>query len=80
MSVDTEKESDKGTIWDLLLPILVMVVLAVFFMFYLGGAWDGTHKAVTQVLGDTSAPKALLYACFMALITTLCTTQADDLH
>ena len=71
VSVDTEKESDKGTIWDLLLPILVMVVLAVFFMFYLGGAWDGTHKAVTQVLGDTSAPKALLYACFMALITTL---------
>lgn len=69
--VETEKESDKGTIWDLLLPILVMVVLAVFFMFYLGGAWDGTHKAVTQVLGDTSAPKALLYACFMALMTTL---------
>ena len=67
----TMKVSDKGTMWDLLLPIFVMVVLAVFFMFYLGGMWSGEKKSITQVLGDTSAPKALLYACFVALITTL---------
>lgn len=68
---DSQPLNDKVTMWDLLLPIIVMVALAVFFMFYLGGMWDGTNKEVTTVLGETSAPKALLYACFIALMTTL---------
>lgn len=70
-SSDGQPLNDKVTMWDLLLPIIVMVALAVFFMFYLGGMWDGTNKEVTTVLGETSAPKALLYACFIALMTTL---------
>ena len=62
--------SEKGTVFDLLIPILVLIVLAIFFMFYLGGFFEG-GKTVNQALGDTSAPQALLYAVFFALLVSL---------
>lgn len=72
--IEDEKASpvvEKGTMWDLLLPILVMVVLAIYFMFYLGYIASGGSTNITEMLGATSAPKALLFSCFIALITTL---------
>lgn len=62
---------EKGTMWDLLLPILVMVILAIYFMFYLGYVESGGSTNITEMLGATSAPKALLFSCFIALVTTL---------
>lgn len=72
--IEDEKASpvvEKGTMWDLLLPILVMVVLAIYFMFYLGYIESGGSTNITEMLGATSAPKALLFSCFIALVTTL---------
>ena len=62
---------EKGTMWDLLLPILIMVILAIYFMFYLGYVASGGSTNITEMLGATSAPKALLFSCFIALFTTL---------
>ena len=61
----------EATMWDLLLPIIIMVILAVYYMFQLGGMWDGEAKDITVVLGNTDAPKALLFACTIALAATL---------
>ena len=69
-SVETLPHSSNGKVYDLLLPILVLIVLAIFFMFYLGGYFNG-GMTVNEALGDTSAPKALLYAVFFALLTSL---------
>lgn len=72
--IEDEKASpviEKGTMWDLLLPILVMVILAIYFMFYLGYVESGGSTNITEMLGATSAPKALLFSCFIALVTTL---------
>ena len=65
------RQSEKGTMWDLLLPIFVMVVLAVYFMFSIGRKASNNSSDITVILGATSAPKALLFACFVALVTTL---------
>ena len=70
--IEDEKASpviEKGTMWDLLLPILVMVILAIYFMFYLGYIESGGSTNITEMLGATSAPKALLFSCFIALVT-----------
>ena len=68
--VENVPHSDKGTVYDLLIPIIVLIVLAIYFMFYLGGFFEG-GKSVNDALGDTSAPKALLYAVFFALLVSL---------
>ena len=70
-SVGNDNENKKGTVWDLVAPILVLVILSIYFMFYLGGLFDGSGKSINQALYDTSAPRSLLYACFYALITSL---------
>ena len=72
--IEDEKTSpvvEKGTMWDLLLPILIMVILAIYYMFYLGYVASDGSTNITEMLGATSAPKALLFSCFVALITTL---------
>lgn len=69
-SKDSKKSSPNVTMWDLLLPIIVMVILAIYFMFYLGYVASGSSD-ITVILGATSAPKALLFSCFVALIVTL---------
>lgn len=68
--VENVAHSEKGTVYDLLVPIIVLIVLAIYFMFYLGGYFEG-GKSVNEALGDTSAPKSLLYAVFFALIVSL---------
>ncbi|CBK22868.2 uncharacterized protein [Blastocystis hominis] len=68
--VQTNEQTDKGSVWDLLAPILALVLLSLYFMFYLGGFFNG-GISVTDALHETSAPNALLYACFFALLLTL---------
>ena len=68
--VQTSDQNDKGSVWDLLAPILALVLLSLYFMFYLGGFFNG-GISITDALHETSAPNALLYACFFALLLTL---------
>lgn len=70
-SLENPSQTDRGAVYDLVLPILVLIILSIYFMFYLGGLFDGTGKSVNEALYDTSAPKALLYACFFSLVTSL---------
>ena len=51
--VENVAHSEKGTVYDLLVPIIVLIVLAIYFMFYLGGYFEG-GKSVNEALGDTS--------------------------
>lgn len=69
-TVETTKKEEKGSVWDLLGPILVLIILAVYFMFYLGGFFE-KDISITDALGETSAPKALLYSCCFALLSSL---------
>lgn len=69
-TIEHSDKDDKGSVWDLLAPILILIIFSIYFMFYLGGLFD-SDISITDALGATSAPKALLYACCFALLSSL---------
>ncbi len=57
--------SDKGTVWDLIVPILVLIVCSVLGMAYVGGFFDGV--AFTTAIGENPTA-GLSLGAFAALI------------
>ncbi len=71
---DTEeiKEDDissKGTVFDLVIPILGLVVFSIIAMLYVGGYFNG-NMTVFQAFGNTDAAIAITYGAISALILT----------
>jgi Na+/H+ antiporter NhaC len=60
-----EKVSDKGTVFDLIVPVLFLVIFSVLAMLYYGGFWEG--KNLFDAFGDTDAGSALALGGFGAL-------------
>lgn len=61
------KISSKGKVYDLLIPIISLIVFAVLSMLYVGGYFEG-GKTLAAAFGDTDAGKALSMAGFGALV------------
>ncbi|MBR5145182.1 MAG: Na+/H+ antiporter NhaC family protein, partial [Clostridia bacterium] len=61
--------STKGTIWDLIVPIVVLIVGAVLGMIYTGGGFDG--ETIIDAFTNCDAPTALNYGAFAGLLTAL---------
>ncbi|MDR0584070.1 MAG: Na+/H+ antiporter NhaC family protein [Treponema sp.] len=62
-----EKVSGRGTVFDLVIPVLFLVVFSVLAMLYYGGFWEG--KSLFDAFGDTDAGSALALGGFGALFT-----------
>jgi Na+/H+ antiporter NhaC len=60
--------SEKGTVYDLVVPVAFLVVFAVLAMLWSGGYWDGEGKSLFDAFGDTDAGFALALGGFGALI------------
>ncbi len=50
--------SEKGTVMDLVIPVVSLIILATMAMLYTGG-YFGSEKTLFQAFGDTDANKAL---------------------
>ena len=63
----------KGTIADMLIPILVLIFVSVIGMLYNGGYWSGDPALhnFTAALGNCIAAQALVWGSFIGLITCL---------
>ena len=61
--------SDKGTVLDMLVPILALIIFAVLGLLYSGGYWgtDPAYHTISAAFGNCSASKALVWASFGAL-------------
>ena len=61
--------SERGTVWDMLIPILALIVFAVLGLMYTGGYWgdDAAYHTFAASLGNSSASKSLVWASFGAL-------------
>ena len=68
---ESEPSTPNGKVWDLLLPILIMVILAVYFMYSFGKAKAPQGASIIDILSASDSSKSLLYACFVALLITL---------
>lgn len=62
--------SSKGTLWDLLVPILVLIVSTIAMMVYTGGYFGGGTTFI-DAIKNTDAAKSLMYAGFITLTVCL---------
>lgn len=61
--------SDKGTVFDLIIPIAVLILSSVVSMLYVGGYFEG-GMSLSEAFGNTDAGAALAISGFFTLIVT----------
>jgi Na+/H+ antiporter NhaC len=64
------KMSEKGKVFDLIVPVVFLVVFSVLAMLWYGGYWDGSGMSLFDAFGNTSAGDALALGGFGAVIVT----------
>lgn len=66
---DDVEPSDQGTIFEMAVPVIALIVFAVLGLMYSGGYWgkDPKYHGFVASLGNASASKALVWASFGAL-------------
>ena len=72
-ALDPSVVSPRGRVWDLALPVVVLVVSGIALMLYLGGYWsvaaDGSKPvSVFAAIGNTQAALAFATACLLGLV------------
>lgn len=63
------KVSDKGTVFDLIIPVLCLIGFCTVSMLYVGGYFEG-GMTVADAFGNTDAGLALAIGSFISLIAT----------
>ena len=67
-SLDEEiKQSGKGTVADMAVPMAALVLGSMLFMLYTGGMWNGEGKSIVQAFSDCSTSVSLQCGCMVAL-------------
>ena len=63
------KANPRGTVWDMVIPILGLIVFAVLSLLYSGGYWgaDPAYHTFGGAMGNSSASSALVWASFGAV-------------
>ena len=65
-------ENSRASLWDMLLPVIVLIICCIVGMLYVGGFWDeeGNFGDVVAAFGDTDAFTALPWGSMIALVFT----------
>ena len=74
-NAENEEGNTKGTVLDLLLPILALIVSCVLTMVYTGGFFDpesGSYMNFIDAFSGSDASMGLVLGSFIALIITFC--------
>ncbi len=63
----------RGRVFDMIIPILVLIITAITGMLYNGGYWSGVPElhSITAALGNSSAAKALVWGSFAGLLSCM---------
>ncbi len=67
------KYNPRGTMWDMLIPLIALIAFAVLSLMYTGGYWGDEAKYHTfmAAIGNSSASMSLVWASFGALLVAL---------
>ena len=62
--------SDKGRVFDMLIPVIPLIVFTILAMLYNGGLWgeDPAYHSIPAAFGNCSASEALVIGGFAALV------------
>lgn len=66
-TIKDDEISDKGTIWDMVIPIGCLIVFSFLFMLQTGGYWRD-HPTILDALAHTSSIASLIRGVFCALV------------
>ena len=72
--VDREvKSNPRGTVWDMLIPLVALIVFSVLSLMYSGGYWgeDAKYHTFMAAIGNSSASMSLVWASFGAMVVAL---------
>lgn len=64
-----DKPSNNGRLWDLVLPIVFLLVFSIFALIYVGGIFDGAN--LMEAFANTDATVALPWGGLVALVLTM---------
>lgn len=65
--IEEKRSSDKGTAWDLLLPVFVLMSVSVFMMLETGGFFNG-GVSIPQALGNTQSGLSITIGAVSAIV------------
>ena len=65
---EEEQNNPRASIWDMLVPVIVLIVFCIIGMMYVGGFWDGA--SLIDSFADTDASVGLPWGCIVALLIT----------
>ncbi len=70
---DELRYNPRGTLWDMIVPLLALMLFAVLALMYTGGYWgeDAKFHTFQAAIGNSSASISLVFASFGALIVAL---------
>ena len=65
---ENEQNVPGASIWDMLIPVIALIVCCIVGMMYVGGFWSGA--SVIDSFADTDASVGLPWGCIVALMIT----------
>ena len=65
---DEENHVENACIWDMLIPVIVLIIFCIVGLMYAGGFWDGA--GLIDAFANTSASVGLPWGCIIALLIT----------
>jgi Na+/H+ antiporter NhaC len=65
---EDEKEVKGASIWDMLIPVIALIVCCILGMMYVGGFWSG--ETLIDSFANTDASVGLPWGCIIAVILT----------
>lgn len=71
LTEEARLENDRARLWDMVLPIILLIVFCVIGMLYVGGFWDPEAEGfgdLALAFGDTDASVGLPWGSLIALI------------
>ena len=68
LSEEEEQNVPGASIWDMLIPVILLIVFCIVGMMYVGGFWSGA--SVIDSFADTDASVGLPWGCIVALLIT----------
>ncbi len=74
LSEETVVTNPKANLWDMLVPILVLIVCCISGMLYVGGFWDSSSEAYLDLsasFSGTDASVGLPWGCIIALVVSI---------
>ena len=72
---DIEEENsrigNKGKVYDLIIPIVALIIFSILAMLYVGGLFTGEASSIGEAFGNTDASKSLCIGGFAALVASI---------